>query len=1102
MKIVICGCGYVGSSVAEYMSQNNDIIVIDRSRDALKKISEELDVLVIHGDIEHPETLEKAGAWDADILIALTANDASNILVCQIAHHIFHVKRKIARLRGANFFAEEWRSLMEAFPINITTSFECELARNICRHLLYPFAQDVLALYGGKLLVLGVVIKETDPIIQTYVRQLDVFFPSHSVRVIETVRQDQVLFPDEEAQIMPGDYVFFLMQEESLTFFQEVMGIPSERKERLLILGGGYVGTLLVKEIEKHMPDVSCTFVEKDPRRTKRLVSQFDKALVIQGDVLDHASLKEALVDSSDVVVTVTDDDRTNILAALFAKNYGVQRALAIVNQGNYRKLKDHLGIDKIFNPTDLSLSLLLQHLQDAFIQKTYRLSSGVGEIIELFAYDTAPALGLPLRDLEQKGPNRKVVALVKNKRRTGEASLRELANCLRILTMDAVEKAKSGHPGMPMGMADVVAVLYSSFLKFDPKAPDWIDRDRLILSAGHGSMLLYAALYLTGYTGMTLDQLKHFRQQGSLTPGHPEFGLTPGVDMTTGPLGQGLAHAVGFALAEALLRRHYGAELMDHFTYVIAGDGCLMEGISHEAISLAGHLKLGRLIVLFDSNDITIDGPLSLSCSDNTRLRFEAVGWHVQEIDGHDEAEIRYAIQAAQREEKRPSLVICRTTIGYGSPHKSGKASAHGSPLGVEEIRETRCVLGWSEDEPFKIPSPLLDAWREVGERGQLETKAWKRRLEEAPADLRDSFVRRFARELPPNWDKALDEELTPIFEKAFQEKTSKATRQWSQTVLDVLAREVPELVGGSADLTPSNNTKAYGMESLRPGVFDGRYIHYGIREHGMAAAVNGMTLHGGFVSYGGTFFAFSDYARPAIRLAALMEIPSIFLMTHDSVGLGEDGPTHQPIEHLASFRAMPNLHVFRPADGVETAECWKLALMSQDRPSLICLSRQGVPPLRTGLEQENPVTRGGYILQEVPQDLEHHITLIATGSEVALACQVREGLAKEEIGVRVISMPCTTLFDQQPLGYREELLSRGSHPPVLKAVIEAAHPLGWERYLDQGDRIFALSSFGMSAPASDIFKAVQLEASAIIRDLIQTLHHGKTGASRVSSF
>ncbi|MBV8650438.1 MAG: transketolase [Alphaproteobacteria bacterium] len=646
---------------------------------------------------------------------------------------------------------------------------------------------------------------------------------------------------------------------------------------------------------------------------------------------------------------------------------------------------------------------------------------------------------------------------------------LRDMANALRALAMDAVEQANSGHPGMPMGMADVATVLFSEHLRYAPEDPDWPDRDRFVLSAGHGSMLLYGLLHLTGYAEMTLDELKRFRQVGSRSAGHPEHGHAKGIETTTGPLGQGLANAVGMALAERLLAARFGDGLVDHHTYVIAGDGCLMEGISHEAISLAGHLKLSKLIVLWDDNSISIDGATDLSVSDNQLARFAASGWSVERIDGHDTDAISAALGRARRSD-RPSLIACRTTIAFGAPTKAGTAAAHGAALGASEITGARERLGWPFP-PFVVPDEIRAKWLTAGRRGAATLGAWRQRLDAAPAEQRAEFLRRQSGELPANWRQAIES----VRNKFATEAPKLATRQCSGMVLDALAPVVPELLGGSADLTGSNNTRAKGQKPVAAGDFSGSYMFYGVREHGMASAMNGIALHGGIIPYGGTFLVFADYCRPAIRLAALMEQRVVFVMTHDSIGLGEDGPTHQPVEHLASLRAIPNLLVFRPADGVETAEAWELALAERKHPSLLALTRQGLPTVRRGPQGENRTARGAYVLAE--SDGLRQVTLLATGSEIEIALAARDALAAKGIAAAVVSMPCWTLFDRQDAAYRAEVL--GTAPRVA---VEAASPFGWERYLGTGGAMVGMTGFGASAPAEQLYKHFGITAEKVV--------------------
>jgi transketolase len=634
-----------------------------------------------------------------------------------------------------------------------------------------------------------------------------------------------------------------------------------------------------------------------------------------------------------------------------------------------------------------------------------------------------------------------------------------DMANAIRALSMDAVEKAKSGHPGMPMGMADVATVLFTRFLKFDASAPNWPDRDRFVLSAGHGSMLLYALLHLTGYAGMTMDQLSSFRQLGSKTAGHPELGHAPGIETTTGPLGQGLANAVGMALAERLLNARLGDAVVDHFTYVIAGDGCLMEGISHEAISLAGHLKLNKLIVLFDDNQISIDGPTSLSVSDNQIARFEASGWSTVWVDGHDPQAIAVAIERARRADK-PSLIAAKTIIGYGAPTKQGKASTHGEALGADEIKGARDKLGWPH-AAFEVPADVLAAWRAAGSRGSAQRKAWEQRAAKLEAGKRAAL----GDPMDAAALAALGAAVADIKAEFAAAPPKIATRVASQKVLEKLVPALPCLIGGSADLTGSNGTRTKFHTTVAPGDFGGNYIHYGVREHAMAAAMNGLALHGGIVPYGGTFLVFTDYCRPAIRLSAIMGRRVIYVMTHDSIGLGEDGPTHQPIEHLAALRAMPNLNVFRPADPIETAECWELALKASGTPSILALTRQAVPALRTD-GAENLCAKGAYVLAETAGKTRD-VTILATGSEVGVAMEARERLAKDGIEAAVVSMPCWELFAGQPVAYRETVL--GTAP---RLGVEAAVEFGWERWLGDKGAFIGMQGFGASAPAAKLYE------------------------------
>ena len=643
-----------------------------------------------------------------------------------------------------------------------------------------------------------------------------------------------------------------------------------------------------------------------------------------------------------------------------------------------------------------------------------------------------------------------------------------ELANAIRFLAADAVEAAKSGHPGMPMGMADVATVLFTQFLKFDPSHPSWPDRDRFVLSAGHGSMLLYALLHLTGYADMTMDELRKFRQLGSKTAGHPEYGHAAGIEVTTGPLGQGLATSVGLALGERHLNAAFGDALVDHFTYVIAGDGCLMEGVSHEAISLAGHLRLGKLIVLFDDNSISIDGPTDLSVSDDQLARFQASGWDVARVDGHDPVAIAAAIAAA-RATDTPSLIACKTVIGFGAPKKQGTASTHGSPLGADEIAGARQKLGWPHDA-FVVPQPILSTWRTLGARGAVERLAWEKRL--AASGQRGDFEARIAGTISHTAEQALDE-----FKKKISSEAPKwATRQSSGETLEVLFPAIPALLGGSADLTGSVNTKTKGVGILSRKDYAGRYIHYGVREFGMAAAMNGLALHRGIIPYGGTFLVFADYLRPALRLSALMGQRVVYVLTHDSIGLGEDGPTHQPVETLASLRAIPNVLVIRPADAVETAEAWGVALAHESGPTVLALTRQNVPAVRTTYIKENLVARGAYVLAEA--DGARKATIMATGSEISIAVEARKQLQTEGIGAAVVSMPSWELFARQDRSYRDTVL--GAAPRVA---VEAAVEFGWERWIGPNGAFIGMKGFGASAPAGDLYKHFGITAEAVVQ-------------------
>ncbi len=649
------------------------------------------------------------------------------------------------------------------------------------------------------------------------------------------------------------------------------------------------------------------------------------------------------------------------------------------------------------------------------------------------------------------------------------EATHQDMANAIRALAMDAVQKAESGHPGMPMGMADVATVLFTRFLKFDAAHPEWPDRDRFVLSAGHGSMLLYALLYLTGYPGMDIEELQRFRQLGARTAGHPEYGHAPGIETTTGPLGQGLGNAVGMALAERLLNQRYGSDVVSHYTYCVAGDGCLMEGISQEAISLAGHLKLGRLIVLFDDNQISIDGPTSLAVSDDQLERFRASEWHTAAVDGHDPEAVALAIENARGVTDRPSIIACRTVIGYGAPKKAGTASTHGSPLGAEEIAGAREKLGWSH-EPFDVPKPVLASWRAAGARHRVAYEKWT----EAASRLDPAARTRLVDPIDAKVREDITRAIASLKADFAAEGAKLATRQSSQKVLERMMPVVPGLVGGSADLTGSVGTHTKRHAIVKPGDFAGNYIHYGVREHAMAAAMNGLALHGGIVPYGGTFLVFSDYCRPSIRLSALMAQRVIYVMTHDSIGLGEDGPTHQPVEQLAALRAMPNLNVMRPADSIECAECWEIALLAKETPAILALTRQGLPLLRTGPAAENLSAKGAYVLTE--PDGARDVTLLATGSEVFLAVAAAKMLQEEGIRAAVVSMPCWELFDAQPQSYRNMVL--GTAPRVG---VEAAVEFGWQKWLGPEGTFIGMRGFGASAPAQELYKHFGITPEAV---------------------
>lgn len=648
------------------------------------------------------------------------------------------------------------------------------------------------------------------------------------------------------------------------------------------------------------------------------------------------------------------------------------------------------------------------------------------------------------------------------------KATPEQMANAIRVLAMDGVEKAKSGHPGMPMGMADVATVLFSRFLKFDASRPDWADRDRFILSAGHGSMLIYALLHLTGYKGATKEELSNFRQWGSKTAGHPEYGHMPGVEVTTGPLGQGLATSVGFAMAERHLAAKYGDDLVDHRTWVIAGDGCLMEGVSQEAIALAGRYKLNKLHVLWDDNEITIDGKVSLSDTTDQKARFKAAGWAVKAIDGHDMNAIKGAMKWAMRQDK-PTLIACKTKIGRGAATMEGSHKTHGAALGAAEIAATRLGLAWDHD-PFEMPQTIADAWHKVGRRGAKDRKKWEARLA-ASAQAAD-FTRAMKGDLPEAAFDALNAKIAELVET----QPAQATRQSSGAALDELFAAIPELVGGSADLTGSNNTFVKGTPILDAPTYEGRYVNWGIREFGMAAAMNGLALHGGVIPYGGTFMVFSDYSRPAIRLGALMGVRAIHVLTHDSIGLGEDGPTHQPVEHLAALRAIPNLLVFRPADTIEAMECWQIALQTKTAPSALALSRQKTPAVRTVAATENLSAKGAYEIKAA--NGEAKATLFGTGTELALALKAAETLEAEGVATRVVSVPSFELFEQQDAAYQASVIGRGT----VRVAVEAALKQGWERFIGEDGAFVGMTGFGASAPAEVLYEKFGITSDAIV--------------------
>ena len=644
------------------------------------------------------------------------------------------------------------------------------------------------------------------------------------------------------------------------------------------------------------------------------------------------------------------------------------------------------------------------------------------------------------------------------------------MANAIRALAMDAVEKAKSGHPGLPMGAADMATVLFTQFLKFDASDPAWPDRDRFVLSAGHGSMLLYALLYLTGNSSMTIEQIKNFRQLGSLTPGHPENFVTPGIETTTGPLGQGIATAVGMALAERRMAAEFGGDIVNHHTYVLASDGDLMEGISQEAIAFAGHLKLNKLIVLFDDNGISIDGAISLSDSVDQVKRFESAGWAAERIDGHDPKAIADALTRAQKSD-RPTLIACKTVIGFGAPNKAGSEKSHGSPLGADEIAGARKNLKW-DSPPLEIPQDILDAWRAAGSRGKDAHAAWTKTLGTKDAGARSEFERRMKGELPA---KALADAVAAMKASLAASPKEIATRTASEHALEVLCAAVPEMIGGSADLTGSNNTRVKGMVAISANNYGGRYVNYGIREHGMAAAMNGMALHGGLIPYSGTFLVFSDYLRPALRLAALMGERVIHVLTHDSIGLGEDGPTHQPVEHLAALRAIPNCNTFRPCDTVETLECWQLALEAKERPSVLALTRQNLPQLRLANDADNKSAKGAYEISKA--DGEAKVSIFASGSEVSLAVEAQKLLVARGIPTRVVSVPCMDLLLELPKAQKAAII--GNAP--VKIAVEAAIRQGWDAVIGSDGIFVGMDGFGASAPYKELYRHFGITAEAV---------------------
>ena len=647
----------------------------------------------------------------------------------------------------------------------------------------------------------------------------------------------------------------------------------------------------------------------------------------------------------------------------------------------------------------------------------------------------------------------------------------KDLANAIRFLSVDAVQKANSGHPGLPMGMADVATVLFKYYLRFNPKNPDWINRDRFVLSAGHGSMLLYSLLYLTGYKSISIKDIQNFRQLKSICAGHPEYKKKSGIETTTGPLGQGLSNAIGMTIAEEVMKKRFGSNLINHRTYVIASDGDFMEGISHEAMSLAGHLKLKNLVVFFDNNKVSIDGSTKLAVSDNYKKRFESYGWNFQEVNGHNEKQISKAIKKTLKS-KKPSLISCKTIIGYGSPNKSGKASSHGAALGDEEVALVRKKLKWKY-KPFEIPKEILSEWRKIGKRGDLQEKKWNVVYNKKSKKVKDEFSRVINGKLPKNLDKIIEEEKR----KFFDSKPTIASRKSSASVLESITNNLPELIGGSADLSGSNNTKTKHSIIIKPSNFKGNYIHYGVREHAMAGIMNGMALHGGIIPYGGTFLIFLDYCKPSLRLSAFMGLKVIYIFSHDSIGLGEDGPTHQPIEHLVHLRAIPNLNVFRPADTIETLECWEIALKSSTNPSVIALSRQKLPFVTETFSKKNMSRLGAYEIIETKTVPE--VTLIASGSEVQIAIDAKKKLENVNINSKVVSMPCQELFDKQSKEYREKIIDKES----IKISIEAGSIFGWEKYVGPNGISLGMKSFGKSAPYKKIYEHFNLTSDNIVK-------------------